>query len=131
MLRFYKKKKLKNITLLGFLNQKQLSEYYNIVDLLIMTSDYETWGLSINEAMAANVPVICSNKCGAHHDMIKKYKTGFIYDCGKILDLHHKMNLILNNRKLLNLIKDNIKKVISKFTAQKTVDSIKVILNEK
>ena len=128
---FIKKKKLKNITLLGFLNQKQLSEYYNIVDLLIMTSDYETWGLSINEAMAANVPVICSNKCGAHHDMIKKYKTGFIYNCGEILDLHSKMNLILSNRKLLNLIKDNIKKTISKFTAQKTVDSIKVILNEK
>jgi len=63
--------------------------------------------------------------------MIKKYKTGFIYNCGEILDLYHKMNLILNNRKLLNQMKKNIKKVISKFTAQKTVDAIKFILNEK
>ena len=83
-----------NEKIVGFLNQKQLSEYYSMGDLLVMTSDYETWGLTINEAMASNMPVICSNKCGAHIDMIENYKTGFTYPCGNILNLYKKLNLI-------------------------------------
>lgn len=130
-LKFIEDKKLNNITLVGFLNQKQLSEYYNMGDLLIMTSDYETWGLAINEAMASNLPVICSDKCGAHIDMIKNYKTGFTYPNGDILNLYKKLNLIFDNKKLLAQIKKNVKNVISKFTAKNTVDSIKAILNEK
>jgi glycosyltransferase involved in cell wall biosynthesis len=128
---FINKKKLKNITIVGFLNQKKLAEYYSIGDLLIMTSDYETWGLTINEAMAANLPVISTDKCGAHIDLIKNYKTGFVYPSGDILNLYKKVNLILNNRELLIKMKKNTKKIISKFTVKKTIDSIKIILDEK
>ena len=42
------------------INQKKLREYYKISNLLVITSFYETWGLTINEAFASNLPVICS-----------------------------------------------------------------------
>jgi glycosyltransferase involved in cell wall biosynthesis len=128
---FIKNKKMKNVTLVGFINQKELSQYYSIGDLFVMTSDYETWGLTINEAMAANIPVICSNKCGAHHDLIKNNKTGYTYVCGDISDLNKKLKLLINNKKLLTKMKHNTKKIISRFTAKKTAEAIKIILNDK
>ena len=128
---FINKKKLKNITIVGFLNQKKLAEYYSIGDLFIMTSDYETWGLTINEAMASNLPVISSDKCGAHIDLIKNYKTGFVYPSGDVLSLYKKLNFILDDRQLLVEMKKNIKNIISKYTVKKTIDSMKIILDEK
>jgi glycosyltransferase involved in cell wall biosynthesis len=128
---FINKKKLKNINIVGFLNQKKLAEYYSIGDLFIMTSDYETWGLTINEAMASNLPVISSDKCGAHIDLIKNYKTGFVYPSGDVLSLYKKLNFILDDRQLLVEMKKNIKNIISKYTVKKTIDSIKIILDEK
>ena len=130
-IQFIKKEKLNNVKIVGFLNQKQLSEYYSMGDLLVMTSDYETWGLTINEAMASNMPVICSNKCGAHIDMIENYKTGFTYPCGNILNLYKKLNLIFDNKILLAEMKKNIKNTISKYAVKNTVESIKIILDEK
>ena len=74
LLNVYKKTKLKNIHIKGFVNQSELREIYKISHLLIQTSTYETWGLTINEAMVSGIPVLCTLKCGAYHDLIKTRK---------------------------------------------------------
>ena len=128
---YIKNYNLKNISLIGFVNQKKLREYYKISDLMIITSFYETWGLTINEAFAANVPVICSKSCGASSDLIENGKTGFIYKTGDINYLNKKTKLILNNKKLsLEMIK-NIKRKIKNYSLTYTLNSIDKILNEK
>ena len=75
--KYIKKNNLKNVSLLGFVNQKELRDYYKASDLLIVPSEYETWGLNINEAFATNTPVICTSECGASEDLIINGKTGF------------------------------------------------------
>lgn len=39
-------------------------------DALVLYSDYEPWGLVVNEALAAGVPCIVSDKVGARNDLI-------------------------------------------------------------
>lgn len=34
-------------------------------DLLVLPSRWDGWGVVVNEALAAGVPVVCSNRCGA------------------------------------------------------------------
>ena len=122
---------LKNITLVGFVNQKKLREYYKISDLIIITSLYETWGLTINEAFAANVPVVCSKSCGASIDLVENGKTGFIYKTGNVNFLNKKIKLILNNKKLSSEMIKNIKIKIKNYSLKQTLNSIYKILNEK
>jgi glycosyltransferase involved in cell wall biosynthesis len=44
----------------GFVNQSQLGRYYAAADVLVLPSDYETWGLVVNEGMQFGLPaVVC------------------------------------------------------------------------
>ncbi len=122
---------LTNVSLLGFINQNKIREYYKLSDLIIVTSFYETWGLNINEAFASNIPVICSQNCGASSDLVVNKKTGFVYKIGDINNLNKKTNLILNDKKLSASMQKNIKKKIKDYSFKNTVDTIFKILNEK
>lgn len=55
---------LKNIQLLGYINDKELVNYYLDCDLVLMPAEYaEGFGLPIIEGYLFNKPVIASNKC--------------------------------------------------------------------
>lgn len=128
---YVKKNNLKNVSLIGFVNQKELREYYKVSDLLVVPSKYETWGLNINEAFVTNTPVICTFDCGASEDLIIDGKTGYKYKSGNIFDLQKKVFKILKNKKVHQNMSKNINKKIKKYSMNHTIKSILKILNEK
>lgn len=67
---------------LGFLNQSQLPGVYKASDLMVISSEYEPFGLVVNEAMLCGCPVVASDKVGAVRDLIVAGRTGFVYPCG-------------------------------------------------
>lgn len=121
---------IKNLDIKGFVNQKELIDYYNISELLIITSSYETWGLTINEAFNCGLPVICTKECGASHDLIKNNFTGLTFNSGDIKELQKKVKFFLKNQKIKLRIKKNMKNIINKFSLDETVNSIEKILNK-
>ena len=54
---------------------KELIEYYSCADLYIQSSNIETWGLAISEALSCGVPVIASS-VGAIPEQIKGFHRG-------------------------------------------------------
>jgi glycosyltransferase involved in cell wall biosynthesis len=55
---------------LGFLNQSELGRAYALADCLVLPSDgRETWGLVVNEALAAGLPCVLSDRVGAAPDL--------------------------------------------------------------
>jgi glycosyltransferase involved in cell wall biosynthesis len=74
-----------NATLLGFRNQSELPAIYAAADVLVLPSDrQETWGLVINEAMAAGLPVIASDAVGCVPDLITPGVTGDRFPTGDV-----------------------------------------------
>ncbi len=69
----------KRVTFLGFINQSEMPISYRVSNLFILSSVNETWGLSINEALACGTPVLASNKCGGAIDLINE-TNGLIFD---------------------------------------------------
>jgi glycosyltransferase involved in cell wall biosynthesis len=72
------------VSLLGFRNQSELPAIYAASDFLVVSSDQETWGLVVNEAMASGIPAIVSRAVGCAPDMIVPGVTGFVYPAGDI-----------------------------------------------
>lgn len=58
------REKFENIIFLGKVDQKQLSEIYQIADIFILPSEGEGFPLSIQEAMASGLPVITMKDIG-------------------------------------------------------------------
>ncbi len=76
----------------GFLNQSEIGAAYAAADVLVLPSDErETWGLVVNEAMAAGLPAIVSERAGCVPDLIISGKTGFVYGCGDVEALSRTM----------------------------------------
>ena len=71
------------VAMLGFRNQTQLPELYAASDVFVLPSDTrETWGLVVDEAMAAGLPVAVSDAVGCAPDLVDEGETGFCFGCG-------------------------------------------------
>lgn len=68
---------------LGFLNQTELWRAYLAADAFILPStNQETWGLVVNEAMLFGLPVIVSDQVGCGPDLVINGETGFLFSGG-------------------------------------------------
>jgi glycosyltransferase involved in cell wall biosynthesis len=100
-----------------------LPHFYSIASLFIHDSRDEPWGVSIQEAISCNVPVIASDKVGSAYDLIENGQNGFIYESGK----YHE--LALNIIKALNLnsvaIINSNKKILNNWTYEIILSNLK------
>lgn len=115
---------LKNIILTGFINQSQVSEFYAICDVFVMCSEIgETWGLSVNEAMNFNVPVILSDLPGSATDLINDNDNGCVFKTGDVEQLTQKLLDVLVHDKLSK--KTPPSEFLEKFSYKTITENIK------
>lgn len=75
---------LDRVRVLGFVNQSDLPEIYRACDLLVLPSEYEPFGLVVNEAMLCGCGVVTTDSVGAARDLIAPNENGFTYSVGDI-----------------------------------------------
>jgi glycosyltransferase involved in cell wall biosynthesis len=65
----------------GYLGAEAMAAVYGLASTFILASSHaEQWGLVVNEAMAAGVPVLVSHICGCVPDLVLEGITGFSFD---------------------------------------------------
>lgn len=83
---------------LGFVNQTQLPALYAAADLMVLPSQYDAFGVVVNEAMLCGCPVIASDSVGAGRDLIAPVDPSFIYPCGDVPALSALLRRVLSDR---------------------------------
>jgi len=68
----------------GFRNQSEMPALLAASDIFVLPSEEEPWGLIVNEAMAAGLPVVVSDDVGAAPDLVEGKGTGFVYPAGDV-----------------------------------------------
>lgn len=116
--------KLTNVHLVGFKNQSELPTFYAAADVLVLPSEYETWGLVVNEAMACGLPCIVSDTCGAAADMILEGKTGFTYPMGDVQQLAALMIYMADNKEKRREMGRYAANYVKKFSVDSTVSAL-------
>ncbi len=64
----------------GFRQKAELPAFLAVSKCFLFQTDFDIWGLVLNEAMAAGLPCISSVHAGATADLIKDQETGFVVD---------------------------------------------------
>lgn len=94
-------KRENNIHFLDFVNQFEMPVVYQSCDLFCLPSrgPGETWGLAINEAMAASKAILVSDKVGCAVDLVKSNGMKFKHD--EITDLENCLKTLCTEQKKL------------------------------
>lgn len=98
--------------------QDAVAEILSQMDLLLLPSEQESFGLVALEAMACGVPVIATN-AGGLPEVIDHGINGFTFPVGYINDMAEAaINLLLDEEKYQRFSEASIAKARSKFSAQ-------------
>ncbi|MCB9638816.1 MAG: glycosyltransferase family 4 protein [Myxococcales bacterium] len=81
----------------GFVNQTQMGRYFVAADGFVLPSNYEAWGLVVNEAMLFGLPLLLSHIIGSAKDLLIPGETGYLFRAEDERDLA---------RAILKLIED-------------------------
>lgn len=68
------------IVFTGFQQADRLADFYGAASCLVLPSLSETWGLVVNEAMAAGLPVLVSHRCGCVPELVRQGWNGYVCD---------------------------------------------------
>lgn len=100
------------VVFIGSINN--IIDEYNKIDILVVPSTSEPFGLVWAEAQLLGIPVIAS-KVGGMKDFISDKKTGLLFEVGGVNELKTKILLFVKNTKLRQEIVKNAKKEVRKF----------------
>lgn len=73
-----------SIRFIGFRNQSELPDFYDLCDVFVLPAAAEPWGLAINEVLNAAKPVIVSDQVGCAPDLVEDSHNGFVVPVGNI-----------------------------------------------
>jgi glycosyltransferase involved in cell wall biosynthesis len=64
----------------GFVSYHDVGFWYGLAGAFVHPALNEQWGLVVNEACAAGLPILCSNTVGACYDLVRENVNGFLFD---------------------------------------------------
>jgi glycosyltransferase involved in cell wall biosynthesis len=105
-------RRISNVHLPGFVRYSRLPLFYSIADVFVHPPVQESWGVSVNEAMACGLPVVVANTVGSYVDLVKPGETGFVFEARNPEDLANCLNRLGCNRNLREEMGSNARELI-------------------
>ena len=117
---------------LGEIEFKELQKHFTNTDIFLFASSCETFGITLLEAMAKALPIVCSNKSGLS-DILKN--AGVYFDPFSYKDIANSIIVLLQNtdkrKKLGEMARQYAKEYKWDKSSKLTLDFIKNVIYEK
>ncbi|MEB3209759.1 MAG: glycosyltransferase family 4 protein [Leptolyngbyaceae bacterium] len=81
----------------GFQAPEALPHFFRQADLFVLPSRYDGWGVVVNQALGAGLPLICSDAVGAAHDLITPSINGTIFPAEDVTALYKALASYIHN----------------------------------
>jgi len=105
------------VLLPGFVQYPELPRYYGLASAFLLPSVVEQWGLVVNEAMAAGLPVMVSDACGCASELVHEGVNGFTFAPGDAEALSRRM-VRLTERADLQAMGEASQRIIASWTPE-------------
>jgi glycosyltransferase involved in cell wall biosynthesis len=120
---------LADVHFAGFQNQSELPKFYAVADLFVLPSEDEPWGLVINEAMCAGLPVVASEEIGAVPDLVKDGYNGFRFPAGDVEALAAHLQTLVEDEGLRSRMGEKSLEIIGAWDLEQSVQGILAAMN--
>lgn len=117
-----------NIDFLGYISGEEKYSYFKAVDLCVVPSRYESFGITILEAMACGKPVIASD-VGNIPSLVDE-NSGILFESENEKDIAQKIIYLLKNQDLQDRMSLNAEKRVKEFDWNKIALKTKKIYSE-
>jgi glycosyltransferase involved in cell wall biosynthesis len=97
----------------GLVGYQELPGIYGMAQAFVHASTTEQWGLVVNEAMAAGLPVLVSARCGCVSDLVIDGVNGFTFDPLNAGEIAEKMLLVHRGVSFLQRMGQNSASIIA------------------
>jgi glycosyltransferase involved in cell wall biosynthesis len=115
---------IENIHFEGFVNQSLLPTFYKMSVISCLPSKQDSWGLSINEAIACGLVPIVSDSVGCASDLVAT-TSGLVFETGNLPDLCAKITLALQLCTDKNVTR-KIEQISAQFSMHSSVQMLKL-----
>lgn len=102
----------------GFVSQQELPQYFAAADVFVFPSRHDGWGVVINEACAAGMPVIASQQTGATGDLVEDGSNGFVLDCQDVDGFNAKMKYFVEQPDEIQAFGERSRKKVQPFSVE-------------
>jgi glycosyltransferase involved in cell wall biosynthesis len=85
----------------GFRAPEELPEMFARADVFVLPSRHDGWGVVVNQALGAGLPILCSDAVGAARDLVVPETNGLIFEAGSAPALEAAMRRVLGSPDLL------------------------------
>jgi glycosyltransferase involved in cell wall biosynthesis len=110
----------------GFINQSEIPSVLASCDVLAVTSERDAHPLSVAEALAVGLPVVCSDRvgCVGPTDSARPGVTALVYPCGDVRRLADAIVTLARDDGLYRQLADNAERVADEQDVSVTVSAI-------
>jgi glycosyltransferase involved in cell wall biosynthesis len=102
----------------------ELPLYYQLADLFVLPSIEEVWGLVINEAELAGLPVVVSETCGAAVDLVEPGVNGYRVPPGDVEALAIAIGDVLRDDETTRRMGRESRRIVERSTPEKVAASL-------
>ena len=85
----------------GFQPPEELPRFFAQADVFVLPSRYDGWGVVVNQALGAGLPVVCSDMVGAGHDLVDENVNGLKFRAGDPDALAEKMERFVREPEII------------------------------
>jgi glycosyltransferase involved in cell wall biosynthesis len=107
---------LSNIYFAGFVNQAALPRVYAACDVFVLPSEDEPWGLAVNEAMCAGLPIVASSEIGCVPDLVRDGRNGHTFSASDIEGVADALRPLLTDPKLRRCMGEASRRIIARWS---------------
>lgn len=126
--KYVQEQSISDIHFLGFIQPTQIPYYFTSADVLVFPSLDDGWGLVINEAMSAGLPIISTTKVGAAIDLVQQGGNGFLVETNNSEALYQAMKFFVKYPEKIISFGGKSKFIIENWTPEKSAKKLLLII---
>ncbi len=113
-----------DLVITGMKKHHETPVYYGLASCLAVPSLSEPWGLVVNEAEAAGLPILASTKCGCVPELVHRGINGYVFEPTDRDELVRLMHLFSGGSLDLAAMGQSSRQLISYYTPERWADAM-------